>query len=169
MRKIFLFSVVALATVFISSCEKDEFTTKENNKEDSFVVSEVNSIIDETNGLKSSSSQWGSYPLLSSTGNSARYFNTGTYAVKITRSIGDASTLTFRLVAQNQTNSSNAYLWAYKNDANNNQLYYSGVKTLVPGGSVSPIPDLSITGSQSIIYVFKVTTAGYYIFWYRTI
>lgn len=164
--KLFI-AMVAVATLSFVSCEKEEFTTKE--KEASFVVSEVNSIIDETGGLKSASSQWGTYPLATNTYNSAKYFGAGTYAVKITRNGSDGSTLTMRLEVQNQTNLKNAYVWAYKNDANNNQLYYSGICTISIGESAvaSPIPDLSITGSQSIIYVFKVVSPGYYIFCYR--
>ena len=97
-----------------------------------------------------------------------QYFNTGTYAVKITRS-GDGTVLTMRLEVQDQTSLKNSYVWAYKNDANNNQLYYSGVCTIAIGQSAvaSPIQDLSITGNQYIIYVFKVVSPGYYIFCYR--
>lgn len=166
-KKFFILSAMIAFVAIFASCEKEETLTE--NNETSYVIPEVSFIGDQSGPLKASSTQWGSYPLLSSTGYQSKYFNAGTYAVKITRDSSDPVTSTFSLVAETDSPQNTAYVWAYKNDANNNQLYFSGVQKISVAQSApnSPIPNISITGSQSVIYVFKVVSPGYYICWFR--
>lgn len=170
-KKLFVLTTVVSCLLICSSCEKTESIKKDkenSNDQLLFVISRVDTIPN-VSKLKSSSSQWGSYLFATNTYNRAQYFSAGTYAVKISRNSDDGQVLNMRLEVQDQTSLKNAYVWAYKNDANNNQLYYSGLVKLAIGESsvASPIQDLSITGSQYIIYVFKVVSSGNYIFCYR--
>lgn len=158
--------VLAFGVVF-TGCEKNEDMISQQNimADESILLSEVDSVIDMTSQLKHSTSQWGSYPILNSTSNSADYFSAGLYAVKIKRSWYDSSIITFSLTAQKQDNDDVAYTWAYKYDENGNQIYYSGVKTFSTT-NIHPISNISISGNESIVYILKVNNPGYYVYWY---
>lgn len=165
MKKLFLIPVLLVLVAISSSCEKEEQKVEPKPTDQEVLLSQVDYVIDMTNDLKFATDPWGSYPILYSTGNSADDFSVGLYAVKIQRNWWNPSTLSFMPSIQKQDTDDIAYTWAYKYDENGNQIYYSGVKSFLTA-TTQPIPQLSISGSESIVYVFKVNTPGEYMYWY---
>lgn len=160
---LFTMMAIAMVSVVFISCEKDQEEVNPQ-QESKIVISKVDNVVDMTNTLKQSTTNWGSYPMLYDTKNRSEYFSPGLYAVKIERSWYNG-TITIDLVTQNQSSDDYAYVWAYEYDDNGNQTYYSGVKRF-SSTEVHPIPKLYISGDESVVLVLKVNVAGDYLFNY---
>lgn len=180
MKKVkMLFGVIAVICLAIgfSSCKKEaDLKNSENTPEYTIVPADEFSVEvykledgDSLNprALTYATSTWNGYTMLNSTGNHSEWFSTGTYAVKITRNLLSPTTLSISTIAQNQGSDYSATAYAYKFDANGTQIETSGAQVFDMGQPA--YFDLSITGSQSIVFQLTITTADYYIFWYRKV
>lgn len=160
-----------------SSCEK-EVSLQSSENTPKYTIAPANDFSVEiykledgdslnTRALFYNTSSWGGYTFLDDTGNHAEYFPTGTYAVRIKRNWLSPSTLSISVTAQNQGNNYSATTWAYKFDANDTEIYASNAQVFDTGQPA--YWDISITGNESMVFKLTITTADYYIFWYRKV
>ena len=171
-----IIAMIAFAIGF-SSCEKESTLQNPENTPEYAVLSTNDFSVEvykleegdslNSRALTYGTSQWNGYTMLNSTGNHSEWFSSGTYAVKITRNLLSPSTLSISTIAQNQGSNYSATAYAYKYDANGSQIYSSGSQVFDMGQPA--YFDLSITGNQSIVFILTVTSADYYLFWYRKV
>ena len=167
LKSVLMWCMAMIVAVTLASCEKSqqEFA----HEESPFVTEPVDFELPIEFDTRINYDPWGSYTFVSSTGYSQDHFDPGYYAVKISRSWYNQNSLTFHLVVGNYSTNSNAYAWAFKYNADGSTAYVSGMQTISPGDGGYAFPNITISGSEYIVYVFRVVSAADYIFWYSTL
>lgn len=163
----YFYVLIVLVSVAFSSCKQEKAEPKNEliyqplSKEAlQALPNDVKTALGVTNE-KLYGQQWGSYSLLTSTGNSMAWFSTGTYAIEAKRSWYDASTVTVTGDFLNSAPVARGKVFTYKVSGGVATPMYS---VSYIGNAVLPV---NISGSQSAVFVFQVTTADYFRAWIR--
>lgn len=163
----YLYVFIVLSSILFSSCHHKEAEPKnelvyQSLSKQTFdaLPSDIQLLLGETKD-KLYGQQWGSYSLLTSTGNSMAWFGTGTRAIEVKRSWYDASTVTVTGDFLNSASVARGKVFCYRVSGGVATPVYS---VSYIGNAVLPV---NISGSQSAVFVFQVTTADYFRAWIR--
>jgi len=172
-----MFSIIVSASM-LTACSQDDYlpevnqidnnavdnlaTSSEDFSVEIFKLDSDSSTVSDVKADPYTTSAWGSYPLLNKTVYTGSYFSTGTYAVQVKRKSSANDPLTIYYKARTYGSNNTAKLLTYLFDSSYNQLYSSGY---IPfDNNIVIDTNISISGSNILIFVLHITTAGNYIF-----